>query len=229
MSMKQRVRLFAALTILITACGNLTNQVPTCPDFALFQGQISETFTPQEFLSWITETQGVSASDVKVLDGPPTSIIAYVWTIGNYRYSAELEDDKFTEIRIGRMGRGGIPAHIVIECLGEPEIYRAFHHSNTQSLGGELRFEMVFPDLGIVASGSTQYMRVPTAPLSVDENFVIEYFLITSPGTAIELLQQWYGNQAQKTFDWIHLWPENWGDIQVDVTPEMQRRLLGTH
>jgi len=229
MSIKRLAGLFAVLTFLITSCGNRVDQAPICADFLLFQGHISKTFTSQEFLKWISETQDIADSEIEVVHARPTFPLGYVWTKGNYRYSATLEDDKFTEIRIGRVDRGGIPAHIVTECFGEPEIYRAFHHSNTQSLGGALTFEMVFPDLGIVASGITQYARVPTAPLSIDENFVLEYFLITGPGTAIELLQQWYESQAQKTFDWIHLWPENWGDIQVDVTPEMQRRLLGTH
>lgn len=221
--MKRCVWLFAVLAVLVTACGNRTDQASLCTNLVLFQSQISETFTPQEFLRWIDETLEIDISDVKILDAPPAPPIGFNWTIGNYRYSATLEDDKFTEIRIGTIDGGGIPAHTVVECLGKPEIYRAIHDSDIRVLGGELTFEMIFSS-GVMAGGFRFYRRLPATPLSIDENFTISWFVITSPGTAVEILQQVYITSAQDTFSWIHLWPENWEDIQVDVTPEMQRR-----
>ncbi|MGC9396870.1 MAG: hypothetical protein ACP5J4_18650 [Anaerolineae bacterium] len=223
-SMKWYVWLFAVLAVLVTACGNHTDQASLCANLVLFQGQISETFTPQEFLEWIAKTQGVAVSEVEILDLPSTLPIGFIWTTGNYRYSATLEDDKFTEIRIGTVDRGGIPARIVTECLGKPEIYRAIHDADIHVLGGELTFEMVFSS-SVMAQGFRFYRRVPATPLSIDENFTIRGFVITSPGTAVEILQKVYITSAQDTFKWMHPWPENWEDIQVDVTPAMQRRL----
>ena len=139
-------------------------------------------------------------------------------------HRAILEDDRFAEIRIGLTERGGIPARSVTDCLGEPEIYRAIHDSHHHVLGGDLHFEMVFSS-GVMATGTEFYRRVPTAPLSIDENFAIDIFVITSPGTVVDILQQAHSAQAQETFNFIHPWPENWADIQVDVTPEMQRIL----
>lgn len=224
MSMKKFAGLLVVLTLLITGCDNRTGQASLCANLVLFQGQIAEGFTSQEFLKWVEKTQGIAASDVKIIDALSTPSVGFQWTIGNYRYNAELEDNKLTELQIMRVGRSGIPARIVTECLGEPEVYRAIHDVEDHVLGGQLTFEMVFFS-GVIASGYQFYKRVPALPLSIDENFAIDDFLITSPGTAVEILQQSYKYRAQDTFNLIHPWPENWEDIKIDNTPEMQRIL----
>jgi len=42
-------------------------------------------------------------------------------------------------------------------------------------------------------------------------------------GSAVEILRKAYESRAQQTFQWMHLWPKDWADIKVDITPAMQQ------
>ncbi len=213
------------LALLLSGCETPRDPAVICEELTLFQSQISQTFTSEEYLSWILETQGVELSDIRVLSTRPERF-AYVWTTENYDLGVGLENNQVDDIRI-RIEGPGVPARVMAACFGEPDVYRALHDARFHNVrGGDINFHLVYTS-GVFVGGTQLYRRLSDVPLSLDEDYAMDVVIFTPPGSPLEILQQ-VRYSAPSDGDWrIRPWPEDWADIQIDLTPEMQRYLQG--
>lgn len=210
------------LLLILSACGSHSSSRMACESFLLLQNKIGETFTSEEFRNWVREQYALRGPAEIEIKNYSDLNADFVWQANGFQYSAALEEGEFTWLRIDKKGGGKIGMQDIFACFGDPESYRALHGLAIDA-GDYQELDLFFPDIGILAHGYRHYSSNSHSTMSIKENFPILYLRVTSPGTMEELLKQVYGETAPYEYGAIRPWPNDWENIVIDVTPQIQR------
>lgn len=213
---------YLLLLLFLSACG-APSSLEMCTSFTRLQVKIGETFTADEFLSWIEHQYNLGQiEEVEVRGSMQTPAGLYlVWEANEYEYSARLQEEILTQIAISRTSRK-LQTQDIITCFGTPEYYRAVHTLEINGSNAQY-FDLFFPSAGVVAHGYRNYRSSDYATLPVEERFPVLDFSVLEPGTLEEILERTYGTMAPFEDGAIRTWPSSWDDIVIDVTPVIQR------
>jgi hypothetical protein len=194
-----------------------------CSSFTILQNKVGETFTSDEFLTWVgTQYNLRKFKDIETRDNMQSPSGTYfLWKANGYKYSARLQEKTFTQITIAKES-GEVQAGDIIACFGSPEYYRAVHALEVNA-GDAQYFDLFFPSAGVIAHGYRNYLSNDHTTRPIQDDFPILNFSILQPGTVEEMLEQIYGSATPFEYGTIREWPNNWEDIVIDITPEIQQ------
>jgi len=210
------------LLLVLAACEGQSNSEIPCEPFLILQSEMGETFTVDEFKSWIAGQYTLhKLTEIEVKNY--THLNAdFSWQAGGYQYLAALENGEFNWLRIEKGKGRNMQVHDMFACFGTPETYHALHGLAIDDNDYQ-ELDLFFPTVGILAHGYRHYSSNSHTTMLIKDDFPILYLRVTSPGTIDEMLKQIYGETNPYEYGVLRPWPNDWANIMIDVTPEIER------
>ena len=204
--------------------GCVPTQKPfTCDEIVSLRAQIGQTFTRESLRTWIHDTYQVPIESIRedALAGGQ-SWSQHWGDPDRVYYSMLLNQDSIEDVTFGRPQAS---VGDMMQCLGQPGAYLATYERSPG--GNQLSLRLVYPDDGVLTSGSRIFRPQLKSPPSVSADFPVSFVRFVKPGTTDQVLSEIYiegwGHANDGILQQYKPWTGDWASMVTDVDPAIMK------
>lgn len=219
--MKNPICLLLSL-LLLSGCMPI-RQPFTCAEIVNLHTQIGQTFTRESLRSWIHDTYQVPLESIREDAQADSQSASEQWGDPDHMYySISLNQGSVEDITVGRPQAS---VGDMNQCLGQPGAYLATYKRSPG--GNQLSLNLVYPDDGVLTSGSRIFSPQLKAPPAVTTDFPVSFIRFVRPGTTDQVLSEIYvkgwGHANDGVLQEFRPWVGDWASVVIDVDPAITK------